>query len=321
MAKIKTTYICLIILIFALTIAVAIIFIFSGRSNARKVTIVTTPELVKSVLNVIKKKNLLEEYLPRNVEVDWIDIDGTSNIRDALSTGQADIGPLGTIGYINAIEKNYPLYLISNSDNVALYLVSNNDSIKTVENLVKVRKIAVNSLGSSAHVALQIFAKENFGDYHYFDDKLLSPSQDVITNSILTSKDIDVAVVNINQFFLLKDKVNLLQRIDKDELPLSNYLVANVNFANNNQDIIEAFYRAGEKAIDYLNNNSDEASKFLAPLYNLLPEQVLSELENNKRQISIINYDVISQTLYDLKLLEDKPKLYIDLPKYNELQE
>jgi ABC-type nitrate/sulfonate/bicarbonate transport system substrate-binding protein len=296
------------------------IFIFNGRLNNREVTIITTPELVKSVLNVIKEKNLLDEYLPENVEVNWINIDGTSNIRDALSTGQADIGPLGTIGYINAIEKQYPLYLISNSDNVALYLVSNSDSIKIVENLEKVRKIAVNSLGSSAHVALQIFAKENFGDYHYFDDNLLSPGQDVITNSILTSKDIDAAVINVNQYFLLKDRVTLLQRIDKDELPLSNYLVSNINFANNNRDIIEAFYRAEEKAINYLNNDSDEASEFLAPLYNLSSKQVLSELENNKRQISIINYDVISQTLYDLKLLEGKPRLYIDLPKYNELQ-
>ncbi len=318
MTKIKTFYISFIVLIFVLTIT--IFFVLRGPSNNRKVTIVTNPELVKSVLNVIKEKNLLDQYLPESVEVDWVNIDGTSNIRDALSTGQADIGPLGTIGYINAIEKQYPLYLISNSDNVALYLVSNNDSIKTIGDLYRVKKIAINSLGSSAHVALQIFAKENFGDYHYFDDNLLSPGQDVITNSILTSKDIDAAVVNINQYFLLKDKVTLVKRIDKDELPLSNYLVSNIDFANKNQDIIEAFYRATEKAIDYLNVSSNDASKFLAPFYNLSPEQVLSELENNKRQISIINYDTISQTLYDLKLLEKKPTLYIDLPKYNELQ-
>jgi ABC-type nitrate/sulfonate/bicarbonate transport system substrate-binding protein len=312
----KLIYLIILILVLAITLS----FFHNDRSNNRKVTIVTTPELVKSVLNVIKEKNLLDEYLPNNVRIEWVNIDGTSNIRDALSTGQADIGPLGTIGYINAIEKKYPLYLISNSDNVALYLVSNNDSIKKIEELSKAKKIAVNSLGSSAHVALQIFAKENFGDYNYFDDILLSPSQDVITNSILTSKDIDVAVVNINQYFILKDRVRLIQRIDKAELPLSNYLVSNIDFANNNKDIIEAFYNAEKKSIKYLNDNSDEASKFLAPLYNLSSEQVLSELENNKRQILVVNYDKISQTLFDLKLLKEKPKLFIDLPKYNELQ-
>lgn len=303
--------------VIVITIAI-MLRIFSHRTTAkRNITIVTSPELVKSVLNVIKEKKLLNKYLPKDVTVKWINIDGTSNIRDALATGQADIGPLGTIGFINAIEKKYPLYLISNSDNVVLYLISSNPDIKTATDVASANKIAINSLGSSAQVALQIFAKEKFGNYHYFDNKIISPGQDVITDSMQTSKDMDVAIVNVNQYFSLKDKVNLLQILDNDGILLTNYVVSNVKFANNNQDIISAFYKAERESVDYLNNNPNDASMLLAPIYGLSCEQVLYELKNNKRQLEITDYDNITKTLHNLNLLENNPTPYSKIMKYD----
>ena len=83
-------------------------------AKERTVTINYNPDnYASAVFQIAKEKGLFEKYLPENVKVEWTTLSSASDIRDAMVSGDIDIGTPGIMAYMTAIDNDMLLSLMS----------------------------------------------------------------------------------------------------------------------------------------------------------------------------------------------------------------
>lgn len=83
-------------------------------AKERTVTINYNPDnYASAVFQIAKEKGLFEKYLPENVKVKWTTLSSASDIRDAMVSGEINIGTPGIMAYMTAIDNDMPLSLMS----------------------------------------------------------------------------------------------------------------------------------------------------------------------------------------------------------------
>lgn len=277
----------------------------------------------KAILNIMQVKGYLEEELPDDVTLEWSYISGYANIRDSLVSGNLDfVSTSGSSGIVS-ITQGYPLVPIANSMGTSSAIYSKNPEIKTFEDLKNAERIAIHSLAVNNQYAVGVIAKEKFGDFKALNDKLVVIEPEDTLISLQTSKDLDVAII----FFPYTLQAELIEGLHKvydltptlKEYGLGNWMWSSENFVKENQSLVEAFLRAEVKAIDFINNNREEAVQILANLYEMPAEDVLSELALYPPTLEIAGYDETAQFLLELGEIEQLPVSFSSLPNYNSI--
>lgn len=88
----------------------------NGEQVAKERTVVINynpDNYASAVFQIAKEKGLFEKYLPENVKVEWTTLSSASDIRDAMVSGDIDIGTPGIMAYMTAIDNGMPLSLMS----------------------------------------------------------------------------------------------------------------------------------------------------------------------------------------------------------------
>ena len=88
----------------------------NGEQVAKERTVVINynpDNYASAVFQIAKEKGLFEKYLPENVKVEWTTLSSASDIRDAMVSGDIDIGTPGIMAYMTAIDNGIPLSLMS----------------------------------------------------------------------------------------------------------------------------------------------------------------------------------------------------------------
>lgn len=293
-------------------------------SYNKKIVIATNNNQPKAILNVMQEKSVLEKYLPSDVRVEWVNLTGFSNNRDALISGQIDITSQPASGFIMSIENGYPVRIIANSmKSTSAAIFSNNDSITKVEDIVKAKRVAIQSMGNSYHIAFQKFCLDSFGDAHIFDDKLIVMDYEDMLTSLRTSSDIDIAVIAF-PYSVRAEEIDGLRNIyDLEDVlgsyDLGNYFGTSEEFLSNNKILIDAFLKAEDEVVKYMNNNPSETAQLLSSIYNLEPDIIEKELSKREISMNISSYDETAELLYELGVLEEKAGLFSNLQNYKEI--
>jgi NitT/TauT family transport system substrate-binding protein len=167
-------------------------------------------------------------------------------------------------------------------------------------------------LGGFYNLALNIIAKENFDDYMVLENKLVELEYEDMLASLKTSGDIDAAIIAF-PYTPEADKVEKLDMIFdatdiiKENL-LGNYLYTSDKFVEENPTLVEAFLKATEEAINYMNDYPRDAAEKLTVMYNDMDAQVLyDELVVFPPKMSISNYDDIAKLLFSVGILDHEP--------------
>jgi len=280
-----------------------------------------------SVYQLMMHNGILSDMLPSDVAVEWVDIPSGPDARDALVSGQIDIAVMSGTFVISALENDLPLVLLSNTIFQTGNLYSANPDIKSIDDIKAEHKLYTITVGNIMHLSLMLIGKENYGDAGRFNDNLITMGYPELFATLETSSDmIDCAIITFPNMKKAEEIENLNPILDLTPIVrkygLSYCTVTSMDFYNDNPELIEIFYEAIGKTIDFMNQNTDEAARILAELYEDADADDIKELIKSappELTISESAYNDVAEVMYEIGMISNPPKKFSELPNYSRI--
>jgi len=251
--------------------------------------------LAYAPIEIMQKQEILED---QGYQVTYVKASNTANIRELILAGQLDVGfmaiPPFLIGYDNKMEWK----TFSGLSSVRVGLTSYKD-YQSIGDITATDRIALPQAGSIQHILLAMASEREFGDASKFDKQLVSLNHADGYTALLSKGDISLHFTS--EPYLTKEIEagnNLV--IDGASAMGSDFtfiIGATTNDFYNNTKAYSDFYEAYQKAIAYINNNKEEASSYLAQIYDISTEEMLAYLQSSN--ISYTNDIKGYQKFYD----------------------
>lgn len=287
------------------------------EASTRNITIAYNPNAYASAVSqIMKTENMLEEYLPEDVEVEWVEMSSASDIRDALAAGTLDIATPALTAYITANENNLPIKLVSNygSAQVSLY---GRDGIEDIMDFTSEDVIAIKGLNTNPHIAMLAYCKENGLDIEMYN-KILNKIPEAETIGMLsTGTDIEGAVLSYPMTKEADALTNCKKLIDFadiiKEYNLGTVVCVNADFYENNEDVVNAFEQAHKSIVDNWMEAMESNAVILAEQYGCSVEEVTGFMAELPPTMEITGYDKLAALMYECGMLEKSPKTYAEI--------
>jgi NitT/TauT family transport system substrate-binding protein len=325
MKKGNITKICLLVLFI---VCIGCIFCLTGcnkKSKERTVTIntrYTSLDLFTSV--VIKEKKLMEKYLPEGVTVKWTSIVSGSEERDALVSGSIDIGNISVIAFATALANGMPLEYISYEGANLYQLYARDPSINSISDLKSSDKISVSSIGTGPHTSFLLAAQKDTGSVSKFANSMITmTNSDAVTALISGTSGVDAVVCTFPTIIAAweSDEVHCVRDLSEEikEYGIGNAFLTTEKYAEENPDIIDAFIKAKDEAVDMMHNNREECISLMMSVYdnvneemaNMMLDYYVDFVDNGEGK-----YDKLMNFLYENGILETEPISFDSIPKY-----
>ncbi len=156
------------------------LLIFSGLSltacAAKDKNIVAIADqygLAYAPIEVMKHEGFLQKRLP-DQEIKWVKLANTAAIREAMLSGNLDVGFMGIPPFLIGIDNGMPWRTMTGLSQSPLGLVTNTADVHSLSDLVGKGKIALPQTGSIQHILLSMAAQDQLGDAHIFDSQLIA---------------------------------------------------------------------------------------------------------------------------------------------------
>ena len=259
-------------------------FAFGGGSQEKsnKVVIAQQFGLGYAPLMVIQEKNLIQKYYP-DAEVEWVQLGSGGAIREAMAAGNVDIGSMGVPPFLIAWAKNLPWKVISGLCYMPLGMQTYHEDMKTLEDVKSDMKIALPSPGSIQHILLSMAAEKQLGDALALDDRIIAMPHPDGANALINQVEIDAHFTSPPYIFLELQAEGIHQVVDaeKDSFggPFTFLVsVSTKKFKDSNPELFSAVFKALQEAIEWLNNNPEEASVILGEKLGVDEEEIYKQL-------------------------------------------
>lgn len=276
-----------------------------------------------AVLSLIKNKDLLTKYLPKDVTVEWTKVEGGANIRDAVVAGEADCATFAGATFISGIENNMPLVLLSNGSDGPSILYSNNPNISSLKDITANSRISLTNKGTNMHLAFMAACKDEFNDPNKFDSQLVSMANADALASLASSKDLDCALLTFPSTIKAKKINGLVSILDLSDVAvkygIGSYLVANKDFYEKNPDLINALNKAYIDAIELMKKEPAETAQTLSEAYGIEASYIEEIIKAHPPRLEVSGYDKVADLLYKAGILKEQPKKFSELPNYTEI--
>ncbi|MBE5936758.1 MAG: ABC transporter substrate-binding protein [Lachnospiraceae bacterium] len=294
-----------------------------GNKEERTVRINCHDVYAATTLLVMKEYKILEKYLPENVKVEWVELATGPDIRDAMVSGNLDIADLSLMTFIMGYENKLPLKLVSYMGATPIKVYSNSESINSVSDIGTNDKIAITNKTTTLHAAFLGLCEDKLGDAMIYDNNLSAvPAADALA-SISNSDDYKAAIFSFPNCSKAEelDNVKLLEDMSDviEKYSVGAASVSSSEFYDNNKDIIEAYKKAQDDVLNYIEENTDEVSVFLAERFGVSAELVKEVIETMPPSKFVNNYDLQAKLLYDNGILTSEPTKFIELENYDEI--
>jgi NitT/TauT family transport system substrate-binding protein len=252
----------------------------SGRSRGdggKKIVIAEQYGLAYAPLQIMRINKFLEEELPDR-EIEWKKLINTASIREAMLTGDLDIGFMGIppflIGYGNGMEWK----IFTGLSMVPVDLITWRDDISSLADFKSSDRIALPQPGSIQHILLSMAAEKELGNAKYFDNQLLTMSHPDGMNALIQKKDV-TAHFTTPPFLMAELKLPGFKSVlkGKDAAGGDFTFAAGAvtdKFSRENREALEAFKKALNRASQFISDYPQQASEILSDEYNI-PESDL----------------------------------------------
>lgn len=230
---------------------------------------------------IAKALNYFQEEMGDGVSVELIEFSSGKDVNTALAAGSIDFGLEGSCPASLAIAQNLGVELIWIHEvlgDVESLVATNASGIKTVADL-KGKKVAV-PFASTAHFSL-LKAMENAG-LTSSDVTVLDMQPDKIYAS-WNSGDIDAAYIWEPTLSQLANKTTV---ITSGELAKAGYMTSNAEvvrtkFAEAHPDIVAAYIKALDKAVNLYKNNESSAIATIAKSMELTEDNAKFQMSGS----------------------------------------
>ncbi|HBF35716.1 MAG TPA: ABC transporter substrate-binding protein [Firmicutes bacterium] len=236
--------------------------------------------LVYAPLMIADKLQIFEKNGLKPV---WKEYGSGAAVREALISGEADVGFMGIPPFLIGWDKGCPWKVAMGFVVVPVGLVTNNPRIKSLKDFKPSDKIAVPSPGSVQHILLAMAAEKELGSPNALDTNIMAmPHPDAVA-ALISKKGLAAHFTTppylfeeLNQpgFHLVSSDKSIFGR------PFSfNVGVASKKFHDEKPLEYLGFVKAINNSFAWLNGNMPAAATILAPEFKLTPQKTLQYLK------------------------------------------
>lgn len=234
-------------------------------------------------LTIMKEMGFLEQQLP-GVAIRWQQFGGPTAIRESMLNGEVDFGFMGVapvlIGIDSGMEWKYATGISFNE----VAIVTESPDIQTLADFTEKDRIAILSPGCTQHILLCMLADRQLGDPMALDSRLVSMSHPDALQALLSGTEI-TAHVATPPYIQQEVAAGMSVMATGEEIMGMPFTficgVAMTDFYENHRDWYDAFLRALDESIDYLNENMEECVRILAPVYGISEDALMEQMTWN----------------------------------------
>ncbi len=234
-------------------------------------------------LAIMKEQKLLEKKLP-GITVNWKQFGGPTAIREGMLSGDIDVGFMGPAPVLVGIDNGMPWKYATGISFNEMAIVTDKPDVQTLRDFTEKDRIAILSPACTQHVLLSMLAKEQLGSASALDTRLVSMNHPDAANALIANTEISAHVATPPYL--------------QAELAAGGHVIATgeeimggpftfitgvtmTQFHDEHPKEYNAFIAALDEAIEYINNNMDEAVTLLAPVYGISEAELKAQMSYN----------------------------------------
>ena len=279
-----------------------------GKQEKTTLNIAQQFGIAYAPLNIMEELGMLEEKLP-DIKIEWKQFGGPTAIREAMISGEVDFGFMGIapvmIGYDSGMEWKYATGISANE----VALVTDKEGVTSLKDFTDQDRIAILSPGCTQHMLLCMLCKQQLGDYMAMDSRLVSMSHPDAMNALMANTEVSAHFATPP--YLQEELKNGMHVIaNGEDIAGAQFTfisgVAMESFYEEYPELYTAFIETLNEAIDYINENTDEAIRILAPLYGLTEEELAEQMGYGGTIYSsdLCGVEPIKQAMYEMGFLK-----------------
>ncbi len=268
----KKIIILIFIIIFLLSLSAC------NKEETKEISIAEQYGLAYAPIQIIKEKNLLENKL-EGLEVNWKRLGNTAAIREAMLAGNVDIGFMAIPPFLIARDKGMEWKIISALSISPLGLMTYRDDINSIADFTSKDRIVLPQPGSIQHILLSMACERQFSDARKLDDILVTMAHPDGMNALISQKEITAHFTSPPYIFKEMSLDNMHQVLSGKEAMGKEFTfiigASTEKFHNENNELYQVFLSVLKEAIDFINENPEEAAMILADNYGLSEDKTL----------------------------------------------
>jgi len=296
-------------IIFVLIISSLVVSCSNKEVSDKKIVIADQFGLGYAPVQVMKANGYLEENLP-GYEIEWVKMGNASAIREAMITGDLDIGFMGIPPFLIGVDNNTPWKIFTGVSEAPLGLVSKDNEIVSLKEIQSNEQIILPQPGSIQHILLQMAAKNEFNDANRFDEQLLTMNHSDGLSAFTANNELNLHFTSPPYIFKeLKEKDTRLVLSSKEAFGGSFTFIVGVGQESffDNQEMYEGVIKSLEKSINFINNDQENTIKILSEIYDYsegeLEEYIYNEETLYTRKIK--GLDAFIEFMSTEKMIDD----------------
>jgi NitT/TauT family transport system substrate-binding protein len=270
--------------------------------------------------------DILEELLPKDVSIEWVNINNSADIRDSLVTGRIDVATVNIPNFITAYENGLPVTLLSNYIVQTAFIYSTRADILSLNDISRGDRLASTGIGTAYHLTLMLVAKEMFGNAARFDENIVVMDNADMVASVETSNDLDLIMLGFPSIIRADEIASLTPIFDLTPVMqnhnISFVTVTRDNFYDNNPVLIEILYEAFRQAISFIIEHPGDAASLLAGFYgNVSAEDIKHQLISAPPQLEISEsgYNGVAELMYEVGMIPNPPTKLANFRNYESI--
>lgn len=239
--------------------------------------------LAYAPLTIMQEQGLIEKNYDGDIKVEWVNLNSGSAINEGMASGDLDVACMGIAPFITGVTAGIPYKMYSTIAAQPNELLTNDDSITSLKDITEDKKISVVNIGSIQHIFLAMLAKEQLGDAHALDNNLVAMSHPDGMTALL-SGSVSCQLTTAPYIFKAKEQENIKEAISLDSVwPEGNAFIVGLvsnELYENEPELYQAVVSATQEAMDYLNENQEEAAEILCQKEDVTAETMLSWMQD-----------------------------------------
>ncbi|TMW72815.1 ABC transporter substrate-binding protein [Alteribacter natronophilus] len=287
----------------------AALFLLAGCGSdeeADELTIGYFPNFTHITTIVALENGYFEEELGEQVSIDTSTFPDGSTFMEAMSTNEIDVGTVGPSPATQIYFRNPEHNIIAGAVNGGAVLAARSDAdINSVEDLDGAN-VAIPTIGSTQDIMLRAeLAEAGLAPTSDGGTVNLMPQAPADTSTLFLQGDVDAAATQEPWGVYLENQVDADIILDEDEFAwgresTTTVVVSRTSYSEANPELIEGYLRAHLRAIDYIEENQEDAVQtFITHIEDITGSELdfeeTLEASNRLNPTYEINEDVLQE--------------------------
>lgn len=262
-----------------------IIITTSCAANTQNETLIIADQfgLAYAPIEIMKAKDFLRQELDeagaREIDIEWKRMGNTTSMREAMVSGDLDIGFVGIPPFLIGRDNGMDWKIISGVSESPSALITTDTSLKGIVDITENHRIILPQPGSIQHILLAMYAENELGDAKIFDQSLLTMAHPdgLVAMSTGDSNQLHFTTPPFLQKEMELEDASVL--VDGETCfgePFTFIVGICPQRVYDDQVVFEAFKRALERSIEFMTVNPDETMSILGKAYEY-PEAELKK--------------------------------------------